>query len=89
MNLGIGQRITLNHLLAELQAILGTKLPPSYEPPRAGDVRHSLADISRAEQLLGYRPIVGLSEGLKYTVDWYRENQSYRVFHPNERAGER
>ncbi|MFN0085571.1 MAG: SDR family oxidoreductase [Blastocatellia bacterium] len=76
MNLGIGQRITLNHLLAELQKILGTDLPPRYEAARAGDVRHSLADISQAANLLGYRPLVELAEGLEYTVSWYRENQS-------------
>jgi len=75
MNLGIGQRITLNQLLAELQKIIGTNLTPRYEAPRAGDVRHSLADISRAEKLLGYRPLVGFAEGLEHTVAWYRENQ--------------
>ena len=72
MNLGIGQRITLNDLLAELQKILGTNLTPRYEAPRAGDVRHSLADISEAQQLLGYEPRVMLAEGLRYTVEWYR-----------------
>ena len=76
MNLGIGERITLNQLLDELQKIIGTNLKPNYAETRAGDVRHSLADISRAENLLGYRPLVGLAEGLKYTVDWYRENQN-------------
>ncbi len=75
MNMGIGERITLNQLLDELQKIIGTNLKPEYKETRAGDVRHSLADISRAETLLGYRPLVGLAEGLKYTVDWYRENQ--------------
>jgi len=75
INLGLNQRITLNQLLAELQKIIGTGLTPRYEPPRIGDVRHSLADITRAEQLLGFKPIVGLTEGLRYTVDWYRENQ--------------
>jgi nucleoside-diphosphate-sugar epimerase len=76
MNMGIGERITLNQLLAELQTIIGTSLTPRYEAPRAGDVRHSLADISRAERLLGYRPLVGLREGLEHTVAWYRENQA-------------
>ncbi len=74
MNMGIGERITLNQLLDELQKIIGTNLKPEYKETRAGDVRHSLADITRAENLLGYRPLVGLAEGLKYTVDWYREN---------------
>lgn len=75
MNLGIGDRITLNQLLDELQKIIGTNLEPEYKETRPGDVRHSLADIAKAENLLGYRPLVGLAEGLKYTVDWYRENQ--------------
>lgn len=75
MNLGIGDRITLNQLFDELQKIIGTNLKPNYAETRAGDVRHSLADITRAESLLGYRPLVGLAEGLKYTVDWYQENQ--------------
>lgn len=76
MNMGTGKRVTLNQLLAELQAIIGTNLTPRYEAPRAGDIRHSLADISRAGQLLGYRPLVGLAEGLRDTVAWYRENLS-------------
>ncbi len=75
INLGIGERVTLNHLLAELQKIIGTSLTPRYEEARAGDVRHSLADISRARELIGYSPLVGLVEGLNQTVAWYRENQ--------------
>jgi UDP-glucose 4-epimerase len=75
INLGIGERVTLNQLLAELQQILGTNLTPRYEDPRAGDVRHSLADITRARQLLGYEPSVLLSAGLRQTVDWYRSKQ--------------
>lgn len=73
INLGIKQRTTLNQLLAELQKIIGSNLTPRFEPTRAGDVRHSLADITQAERLLGYRPAVGLAEGLRYTVEWYRE----------------
>ncbi|HYE74723.1 MAG TPA: LPS biosynthesis protein WbpP, partial [Blastocatellia bacterium] len=53
--------------------IIGTNLKPQYLDTRAGDVRHSLADISRARQLLGYEPLVGLAEGLQQTVTWYRE----------------
>jgi nucleoside-diphosphate-sugar epimerase len=75
INLGVNQRTTLNQLLAELQKIIGANLTPIYESPRIGDVRHSLADITLAEQLLGFKPIVGLTEGLRYTVDWYRENR--------------
>jgi nucleoside-diphosphate-sugar epimerase len=75
MNLGVGERVTLNQLLAELQKIIGSNLTPRHEEFRTGDIRHSLADISRAESLIGYRPLVGLAEGLEHTVAWYRENQ--------------
>ena len=74
INLGVNQRTTLNQLLSELQKIIGTNIAPQYKPPRAGDIRHSLADISRAEKLLGFKPLIGLEEGLKATVDWYRRN---------------
>jgi nucleoside-diphosphate-sugar epimerase len=75
INLGIGERVTINQLLAELQKIIGSNLPARYEEARAGDVRHSLAAISRAKDLIGYHPLVGLAEGLGRTVEWYRENQ--------------
>ncbi|MFN7927300.1 MAG: SDR family oxidoreductase [Blastocatellia bacterium] len=75
VNVGVGDRISLNQLLAELQKILGTNLPPKYAETRAGDVRDSQADISLTEKLLGYKPVVGLAEGLRRTVEWYKENQ--------------
>jgi UDP-glucose 4-epimerase len=75
INVAIGERITLNELLAQLQQIIGTNLTPNYAEMRAGDVRHSLADITKAQKLLGYKPLVGLSEGLRQTVAWYQENQ--------------
>ena len=74
MNLGVGRRITLNGLLEEMQKALGTNLPPEYRETRTGDVRHSLADITRAQKLIGYEPIVHLAEGLKRTMDWYKDN---------------
>jgi nucleoside-diphosphate-sugar epimerase len=52
--------------------VIGTSLPPVYADARVGDVRHSLADISKAKRLLGYEPEVDLEEGLRRTVDWYR-----------------
>ena len=75
INLGIRQRTTLNQLLAELQRIIGTSIAPDHQESRARDSRHSLADISLAGTLLGYRPLVGLADGLRHTVNWYRENQ--------------
>lgn len=76
INIGVGARVTLNQLLAELQRILGTDLEPHYEEARAGDVRHSLADITLAQYLLGYEPRISLAEGLRRTVEWYQENRS-------------
>jgi nucleoside-diphosphate-sugar epimerase len=75
VNVGVGDRITLNQLFAELQTILGTNLTPIYKEMRAGDVRHSQADISYTEKMIGYKPVVGLAEGLRRTVEWYKANQ--------------
>jgi len=69
INVAGGRRITLNELLAALQAITETKIPPIHGPARAGDVRHSLADLGRARTLLGFEPQVPLPEGLRQTVD--------------------
>jgi len=63
-------RISLNELLATLNRIFGTTLEPIYKEARQGDVRDSQADISKAAKLLGYKPMVGLEEGLRETVKW-------------------
>lgn len=76
INVGGGESISINALYRELAGLMGRQLEPSYAPSRAGDVRHSLADLSRAEALLGYRPVVGWKEGLERTVAWYRERMS-------------
>jgi len=70
-NIACGQRITLNNLLKELAAISSKKITPNYQSPRPGDVKHSLADISRAQKYLGFKPQVALQEGLRKTVDWF------------------
>ena len=67
-NIGCGARITLNELTMLLEEILGTKANVNYTDPRAGDVRHSLADITKARHLLGYEPKVMVQEGLRRTV---------------------
>jgi nucleoside-diphosphate-sugar epimerase len=73
-NIGCGTRTSLNQLVAWLNSILGTDLQPAYEAARAGDVRHSVADVSRARELLGYAPAVSLQHGLERVVAWFREN---------------
>jgi UDP-glucose 4-epimerase len=71
-NVGSGVAVSLLDLLQELNAIFGTEIAPVLKPPRPGDVRDSLADISRSREVLGYRPSVKLSEGLRRTVEFYR-----------------
>ncbi len=71
INVACGGRITLNRLLVDLRDILGVDIPAEYGPPRAGDVRHSLADISKAHRLLGYEPGIGLREGLERTAAFF------------------
>ena len=67
-NVGAGEQITLRVLLCELERISGTDLTPEFQPGRAGEVRHSRADISRARVRLKYEPSVSLADGLRETV---------------------
>jgi nucleoside-diphosphate-sugar epimerase len=71
-NGGTGARITLNQVLKLLEKISGKKIQPKYDPPRTGDIRDSQADISLAQKILGYRPLVQFEEGLQRTWEWYR-----------------
>lgn len=73
MNVATGVRITLNEVVEVLRGITGYTGPVAYAPERAGDIKHSLADISLAGELLGYAPSVSLEEGLRRTVEWYRK----------------
>jgi nucleoside-diphosphate-sugar epimerase len=76
INIANGERITLNQLLGVLQNITGrTDAAAEYREPRAGDVRHSLADITRAREMLGYEPRVGLEEGLQKTIEWWKQSR--------------
>jgi nucleoside-diphosphate-sugar epimerase len=75
INVATGGRISLNELFRTLRDLTGAKGEPSYEDPRAGDVRDSQADIGKARRLLGYEPLIGLADGLQKTVEWYRTSQ--------------
>jgi nucleoside-diphosphate-sugar epimerase len=79
MNVATGGRISLNQLLQTLQTLTGNTSPPRYETARSGDVRDSQADISKAERILGYRPMVGLDEGLQKTLAWFQRNPATSV----------
>lgn len=72
INVACGERFSLNDLVAELNEIFGTRLEPLYSEARPGDVKHSLAAIERARDLLGYQVKVGFREGLERTVEWLR-----------------
>ena len=71
-NIGCGARTSLNQLIRKMNDILGTRLEPQYEAPRQGDVRHSLADVSKAERMMNYKPATSLETGLQRVLDWYR-----------------
>lgn len=71
-NVACGERISLNRLLDEIRAIVDSEVEANYLEPRQGDVKHSLADITRAREQLGYEPLVDFNEGLLRTVDALR-----------------
>lgn len=72
INVGTGERHTLNETIKILNNIFSTQITPLYDAPRTGDVPHSHADISRARKVLGYEPKVRFEEGLKKTVAWFQ-----------------
>jgi nucleoside-diphosphate-sugar epimerase len=72
VNVGSGQRVTVNALYAAMAERLGMPFAPNYAPPRAGDVVHSVASLELASRRLGYRPMVDWRTGLSATIDWYR-----------------
>ncbi|EMA71070.1 SDR family oxidoreductase [Halorubrum distributum] len=72
-NVGCGGRVTVNELVQTLNDLLGRDIDPVYDDPRPGDVRHSHADISKAEDLLGYDPSIDFETGLEQTIPYYRQ----------------
>ena len=79
INVATGGRISLNELLRVMSGIVGVEAKAIYDDERAGDVKDSQADITKAKTLLGYAPIVGLEEGLKRTLEWCRiESAAHR-----------
>ena len=76
MNVANGDRISLNELFDVLRILVGkTDASVDYQPERKGDVKHSQADNGRAVEWLGYENLVGLEEGLKRTIDWWRSSR--------------
>ena len=76
MNLATGGRVSLLELIESLNKVMGTSIEAIHEDARAGDILHSQADVSKAEDLLDFAPVVPFEEGLRRTVAWYAENMS-------------
>ncbi|WP_115461535.1 SDR family oxidoreductase [Winogradskyella aurantiaca] len=75
VNVACGERISVNQLWQYLSEASGKSINPKYGPSRQGDVRDSLADISKAQRLMGYQPEVSVRDGLKLSWDWFSKNQ--------------
>jgi nucleoside-diphosphate-sugar epimerase len=73
VNVATGERVSVNRLYRTIAELVGSGLEPLYGPPRPGDVRDSLADVSLAGELLGYEPLVGLEEGLRRMWETLRQ----------------
>ena len=73
-NIAKGEQTTLNELFNILREVSGTNIQPIHGPERDGDIKHSLADVTKAKQLLGYDPVTPPIEGLRKTFDWYKKN---------------
>jgi UDP-N-acetylglucosamine/UDP-N-acetylgalactosamine 4-epimerase len=76
-NIACGEQTTLNQLLENIKGIAGSDLVAKFGPERKGDVKHSLADISKAQTLLGYAPVATIREGLKPTFEFYRKQHKF------------
>jgi nucleoside-diphosphate-sugar epimerase len=74
VNIACGQAVTVNEIIAMINELLGKHVKPIYADARAGDVKHSLADITAARNLIGFEPKVSFAEGLRLAIDWYRNN---------------
>ena len=75
-NIACGEQTSLNELFDGLRKEAGSSLKPIHGAERKGDVKHSLADISKAKKLLGYDPEISVKEGLKKTFNWYKEHHN-------------
>ena len=74
-NVAVGERITINHLFTELAKGAGSDMKANHRDDREGDIRNSLADISKAQELIGYDPQIRVDEGLQITLDWFKKQQ--------------
>ena len=74
INIACGLSVTVNDTIEAINAAAGKNIKPIYTDSRPGDVKHSLADISAAEKLIGFKPVVPFKQGLQLAINWYRDN---------------
>jgi len=74
VNVACGEKVTVNEIIALINEMVGKNVVPHYAPARAGDVKHSLADITAARKLIGFEPVVLFRDGLQRAITWYRDN---------------
>jgi nucleoside-diphosphate-sugar epimerase len=74
INIACGEAITVNAIIDLINDLLGKDIKPKYEPSRPGDVKHSLAEITLAERIIGFKPVESFKSGLQKAINWYAEN---------------
>ncbi|GAH42560.1 unnamed protein product, partial [marine sediment metagenome] len=74
LNIACGQAVTVNETIDVINAAVGKNIKTIYDAPRPGDIKHSLADITLAGKLLGFKPTIPFKDGLRLAIDWYRDN---------------
>jgi len=72
INVACGEHVTVNAIIKEINKLLGKDVKPNYVAPRAGDIKHSWADITLAEKVIGFRPVVTFADGLRRAIGWYK-----------------
>jgi len=74
VNIACGKAVTVNEIIDMINNLLGKNVKPKYTAPRPGDVKHSLADITAAKNLIDFKPKVSFNDGLRLAIDWYKAN---------------
>ncbi len=74
VNIACGRAVTVNEIIDIINDLAGKNIKPVYDPPRPGDVKHSLADVALAKKTIGFKPTVPFKQGLQLAIDWYRDN---------------
>ena len=75
INISTKKAVTVNTVVNTIRKLMGKEnIKPVYAPPRPGDIKHSLADVTRAKELIGYEPFVSFEQGIKKAIGWYQEN---------------